>query len=340
MTTSSYRMPAEWEPHRGTLLTWPHNPTDWPGRKAVIESVYVEIIRHLLPGEGIYLLVQNAQTERRARFCLQRAGLDSKNIEFIRLRTNRSWIRDYGPIGVRKGRKRVFMNFSFNGWGRFPRHEWDNRVPGKLEKALGDNVVDVEMVLEGGSIDVNGVGDVLTTEECLLDQRVQVRNPGWTREQVEATLKQSLGVTQIHWLNCGLDGDDTHGHVDDLCRFVDPATVVLAATSNTKDPNYHVLEENAERLTGIQTKSGKLALLRLPLPEAVWDGGHRWPASYANFYIGNGVVLVPTFNDPNDRVALGILSDCFPDRTVVGVHARELIVGSGAIHCITQQVIM
>jgi agmatine deiminase len=284
--------------------------------------------------------------EEQARHVLAKAGVDLRRIQFFRWPTNRGWTRDSGPLFVRRTGQRpevAIVRFRFNAWARYPDWKEDDQIPERAARALRLRVFRAEMngrllVLEGGSIDVNGRGTLITTEECLLDAKVQVRNPGLAREDVEQTLRDFLGVSNMLWLGRGIAGDDTHGHVDDICRFVGPKTVVLCQEKNPKDPNHRPLEENRERLGGMRLEDGsKIEVVPLPMPEPLYFIGQRLPASYANFYIANSAVLVPTFNDPNDRVALGTLAELFRDRPVVGIHAVDLVWGLGTLHCLTQQ---
>jgi agmatine deiminase len=339
-------LPAEWEPHHATWIGWPHNTTDWPGKIAVISWVYGEIVRRLALGELVRILVNSAVHEGHARRLLKRVGVALERVQFLRFPTNRSWTRDFGPCFVRRAgppEEVAIARFRFNGWAKYPNWAKDDRIPERAAKGLKLKLLPAragkrDVVLEGGSIDVNGRGTLLTTEECLLDTKVQPRNPKLGRAELEAALRASLGVTNILWLGRGIAGDDTHGHVDDLCRFVDPHTVVLCGESDPGDANYRPLEENRERLEGMRLEDGtKLEVVSLPMPAPVFFDGQRLPASYANFYIANAGVLVPTFNDPNDRVALGILAELFSDRPVIGIHAVDLVWGLGTIHCLTQQ---
>jgi agmatine deiminase len=339
-------MPAEWEPHEATWLGWPHNRTDWPGKFATIPWVYGEIVRRLTPGEIVRIIVNSPAIEARARRLLERAKVDLGQIEFFRFPTNRGWTRDFGPIFVRRDAKRnavAIVNFRFNAWAKYPDWEKDDKVPELAAKALGLPIFKAktderDFVLEGGAIEINGRGTLITTEECLLDQETQTRNPGFSRSQIEAALRDNLGVTNILWLGRGIEGDDTHGHVDDLCRFVEAGTVVICREENSKDYNYSVLEENRERLESMRLEDGsKIQVVSLPMPAPLWFDGRRLPASYANFYIANSAVLVPTFNDPKDRLALGILSELITDRPVVGIHSVDLVWGLGTVHCMTQQ---
>jgi agmatine deiminase len=341
-----FRMPAEWWRHEATFLVWPHRHSDWPGRFGPIPWVYAEIVRKLVEGETVRILVQSASHEAQARRTLERVEVDADRVEFLRIPTDRGWSRDMGPIFVRRGGKRpglAVVRFQFNGWAKYADWKRDARVAERAAKALGLTVFPVArkgrpFVLEGGAIDVNGRGTLLTTEECLLDSQVQVRNPGLSRGEVEEVLKGSLGVTHVVWLGRGIAGDDTHGHVDDLCRFVGPRTVVLCREKRSTDANYAALEENRERLEEARLEDGsRIEVVDLPMPEPLVFDGMRLPASYANFYVANAAVLVPTFNDPADRVALGVLSEVITDRPVVGVHAVDLVWGLGTLHCLTQQ---
>lgn len=329
-----------------TWLGWPHNASDWPGKMASIHWVYGEICRKLATGEQVCILIHSKRHEDRARCFLSRAGANLSKIEFFLIPTDRGWTRDFGPIFVTRNypdSEVAIARFSFTGWALYPNWKKDTQVPQELGSHLKCRSFPIihnrrEVVLEGGCIDVNGVGTVLTTEECLLDLEVQVRNPGFSRGDYELVLKESLGVSNVVWLNKGIAGDDTHGHVDDLCRFVNPTTVVLCQERNVADDNHRTLAENFERLEAATLEDGsKIEVIPLPMPAPLYFEGRRLPASYANFYIGNAAVLVPTFNDPNDRVALGILNELFPDRSVVGIHAVDLVWGFGTLHCLTQQ---
>jgi agmatine deiminase len=341
-----YRMPAEWEAHEATWLGWPHNTSDWPGKFAPIPWVYAEIVRHLAPGELVRILVNSIRHEAGVRRLLFRAGVDLRRVQFFRFPTNRGWTRDLGPAFVRRETPApdvAVTNFRFNAWAKYPDWQKDVRIHERVARALKLRMFTPKLgrhhvVLEGGSIDVNGRGTLLTTEECLLDPEVQVRNPGVSQQDLERVLRDFLGATNVLWLGKGIAGDDTHGHVDDLCRFVNPETVVLCREPDARDLNHRALEENRERLEGMRLENGaRPRVIRLPMPSPVVFDGQRLPASYANFYIGNGVVLVPTFNDPHDREALGILAECFPDRRVVGIHAVDLVWGLGTLHCLTHE---
>ncbi len=339
-------MPAEWEPHEATWIGWPHNTTDWPGRFGPIPWAYAEIVRWLSRGEIVRILVQSRAHRERARRILARAGVDSSRTEFFRIPTDRGWTRDSGPAFVRRDGPPAgvaISRFRFNGWARYPDWRRDDRVPDRIAKELALPVFAAEkrgrdVVLEGGAIDVNGRGSLLTTEECLLDPSVQVRNPGLTRRDYEEVFRDFLGVPNVLWLGRGIAGDDTHGHVDDLCRFVGPRTVVLCREENPGDENHSVLEENRERMEEMRLEDGsRVEVVPIPMPNPVFFDGRRLPASYANFLIANAAVLVPTFNDPRDRIALGILGELFRDRPVVGIHAMDLVWGLGTLHCLTRQ---
>jgi agmatine deiminase len=325
-------MPAEWTPHEATWLAWPHNRNDWPGRFAPIPWVYGEIVRKLSQVEKVRILMADAALQKQAERVLQAVGARMEAVEFFPWLTDRVWTRDYGPIFVRNGEGEVALTgWKFNAWAKYDDWREDARVPGLVAKRLKLPIYRTEMVLEGGSIDVNGEGMLLTTEECLLSP-VQARNPGLSREQIEQRLGEYLGIDRVIWLHNGITGDDTHGHVDDLARFVNPTTVVVASESDDGDANYLPLRENYQLLR----KAG-LTVAKLPMPRPLVFKGQRLPASYANFYVANGLVLVPTFNDPADRVALTTLAKLFPGREAVGINCTELIWGLGALHCMTQQ---
>ena len=325
-------MPAEWEPHEATWIAWPHNREDWPGRFAPIPWVYGEIVRKLSRVERVRILVKNRAMEAQARRVLRRAGAKMDAIEFFTCATNRVWTRDYGPIFVRNRRGQVGLTaWRFNAWAKYDDWQHDAAVAAWIGRQLELPAWAPEMVLEGGAIDGNGEGLLLATEECLLSP-VQPRNPGMTRREIERHLRDYLGIQRVIWLAGGIAGDDTHGHVDDVARFVAPGTVVLAAESDRSDANYAPLRENYAIL-----KAEGLKIVKLPMPQPLIFSGRRLPASYANFYTANSLVLVPTFNDANDRVALETLASLFPDREVVGIHSTELIWGFGALHCMTQQ---
>lgn len=349
------RLPAEWEPHEAVWLGWPHNASDWSPRFGAIPWVFAEMVRLLAPSERVMLLVNDAAHEKRARSVLRRAfpgwdapqDLGHKGVGFVTMPTNRGWTRDFMPFFLRSSGKGAVLDCGFNGWARYADHELDNaagsQLAGMLAKETGAELLQAQqhsrhVVLEGGALDGNGAGLLLASEECLLDATTQVRNPGWGRVEYERFFASHLGVEQTIWLGRGIAGDDTHGHVDDFCRFVAKDTVLLCDEKNPADPNHQALEENRERLEQIRLPDGgRLEVVRLPMPPQVVFAGERLPASYANFYIGNNLVLAPTFNAPQDRQALGLLAELFPGRQVVGVHAGDLIQGLGAVHCLTHE---
>jgi agmatine deiminase len=294
--------------------------------------VYCEIVRHLSRVERVHILIGDEEAEQRARKALVRTQVEIAAVDFFRCPTNRSWTRDYCPIFVRDERDRVVItDWQFNGWAKYDNWQLDNAVPSKIAKRLGLQRVEPKLVLEGGSIDVNGKGAMLTTRECLLSD-IQQRNPGVSQSAIEAAFGEYLGITEVLWLNRGIAGDDTHGHVDDIARFVDASTIVAAEERDRSEVNYEPLKENLRLL-----RKTSMRIVTLPMPEPVYFDGQRLPASYANFYIANGSVLVPTFNDVNDRAALATLAKCFPEHEVVGIHAVDLVLGLGTLHCMTQQ---
>ena len=336
-------MPGEWERHDATWMAWPHYRNDWPGKFEPIPWVYAEIVRHLAKRERVELIVKDAAAEKQAKKILERAGALSKNMRFHRWLTDRVWTRDSGCTFVAEEEAGlVAVKWRFNAWAKYPNWKRDETIGIRMAKATRAREVRPEfgnkrVVLEGGSIDSNGCGSLLTTEECLLS-REQQRNPGMGREDYEKVFRDYLGVSNVIWLERGIVGDDTHGHVDDLSRFVAPDTVVTMVERNSKDANHTALQENLRRLKAATDQAGRaLQVIEIPMPGQVSFEGRRLPASYGNFYIANGLVLVPVFNDANDRVALNILSDVFPDREVVGIYSGDLIWGFGAMHCMTQQ---
>jgi agmatine deiminase len=339
---TNYRMPAEWEPHEATWLGWPHELTDWPGKFAPIPWAFAEIVRHLVRVERVNLLVDGRAAESRVKAILRKAGAELNAVTFFHVPTDRGWMRDSGPIAVADESDGALLNFAFNGWAKYDDHKKDAKVVARMKSKMRRRVILPEhkgrrVVLEGGSIDVNGRGTLLTTEECLLSG-VQERNPGFTRDDYAEIFRRYLGVTNVLWLAKGIAGDDTHGHVDDLARFVDATTVVTVVEDDPADANHRPLMENLVRLREMKDQDGRpLRVEMLPMPEPVVFDGQRLPASYANFYIANKIVLVPTFNDPADRVALDKLAALFPSRAIVPIYCRDLVLGLGTIHCMTQQ---
>jgi agmatine deiminase len=336
-------MPAEWEPHAATWLAWPHEKTDWPGKFAPIPWVYADIVRHLSQVERVRILVENAPVERAARRILKSAGANLSAVDFFHVRTNRGWIRDFGPIFVRNSKgETAATNWHFNAWAKYDDWKKDDAANEKLATKLKWKMWSPmhrgrRVVLEGGSIDVNGLGTMLTTEECLLSS-IQARNPGVTRKELTAIFLDYFSVTNILWLKNGIAGDDTHGHVDDLARFVNPTTVVTVVENDPSEANYQPLQENLALLREMKDQDGRpLRVETLPMPDPIFFDGQRLPASYANFYIANKLALVPTFNDPSDATALIKLAALFPGRKVVGIACRDLVLGLGTLHCMTQQ---
>ena len=368
-----YRMPAEWEPHAATWLAWPHYHGDWPGKFEPIPWVYAEIIRNLARHERVELIVNDAAAARQARRMLERAEAYSDNIRFHRWPTNRVWLRDSGciflkcgadtpvrqthPIGSKLRGHPVALKFRFNAWAKYSNWRLDEKI-GSLMANVKSPILAAKnaarighphpreihplsggkrIVLEGGSIDVNGAGTILTTEECLLS-KVQERNPHMMRMHYEKAFADYLGAPHTIWLGRGILGDDTHGHVDDLARFVSNDTVITMVETNSKDVNHAPLRANLRRLQSARDQDGRqLTVVELPMPQPVVFEGRRLPASYANFYIANGVVLAPVFNRPNDRIALNTLTELFPNREIVPIYSGDFIWGLGAMHCMTQQ---
>jgi agmatine deiminase len=342
-----YRMPAEWEPHESTWLAWPHFRADWPGKFEPIPWVYAEIIRNLARHERVDLIVNDTAAEKKTRVVLEKAEALSDNVCFHRWQTDRVWTRDSScifltPPADRDESQLLALHFQFNAWAKYPNYAFDEKVGESIAKSAGARLIQPfskkhRVVIEGGSIDVNGCGTLLTTEECLLST-TQQRNPSMDRAAYEQMFADYFGAQTVIWLDSGITGDDTHGHVDDITRFVAPNTVVTMIERNERSSNYVPLQANLGRLKNARTADGKkLEIVELPMPRAVVFEGRPLPASYANFYIANGAVLVPVFNDPNDRVALDTLAKLFPAREIVPIYSGDLIWGFGALHCMTQQ---
>ncbi len=341
--SSAYMMPAEWERHNSTLLAWPHNKEDWPGKFAPIPFVYAEIIRNLTQVERVTLIVRNEKEQAHAHDICTRSGADTSKIDFHIIPTNRIWMRDSGPIIVKHGKEKIMLDWRFTAWAKYPNHKLDDKVPFLLNEKWEMQRVQPahkgkRVVLEGGSIDVNGKGTLLTTRECLLSD-IQIRNPGFQQEDYEEIFKKYLGISNVIWLENGIIGDDTHGHVDDITRFVNTDTIVTVIEKDKASDNYELLKTNLKILKKSRDQSGKqLNIVELPMPRPVIFEEQVLPASYANFLIANGLVLVPTFNDPADRTALSVLAELFPKHEVVGIHAVDLVWGLGTIHCMSQQI--
>ena len=344
MSTSNRRFPAEWEKQQGILLCFPHNGKDWPGKYEAIQWAFVEFIKKVATFEQVFLVVADEKLKAKVSEMLEKAAIQMNNVSFIIHKTNRSWMRDSGPIIVQNGTKREALNFNFNGWAKYKNINLDKQVPAKVGKFLKLPVTQViykgkPVIVEGGAIDSNGKGTLLTSEECLMHPTIQVRNPGFTKADYEAVFKEYLGITTVIWLGDGIEGDDTHGHIDDLCRFVNEDTIITIVESDPKDNNYKPLQDNLKRLQNAKLENGKSPkIVELPMPKRIDFDGLRLPASYANFLILNKCVLVPTFNDSNDRIALNIIADCFADREIIGINAIDLIWGFGTLHCLSQQI--
>jgi agmatine deiminase len=344
MTTPSslgYRMPAEWEPHIGTWFTWPRpEGISFPDKYDTVPPVYAELIKHLAPVEEVHINVWHAEMETFVRELLRKNGAPAQNVFFHHFPAYEPWCRDHGPIFVvreRDGRReRAIVDWGYNAWGgKYPPFDLDDAVPQHVAKFRDLPLFSPGIVMEGGSIEVNGRGTLLTTEACLLNKN---RNPHLTKAQIEQYLRDYLGVTNILWLGDGIIGDDTDGHIDDLTRFVNPRTVVTVVEHDPADENYAILKDNLERLGTLRDQDGNpLRVVELPMPGHIEHEGQRLPASYANFYIANQIVLVPTYRHANDQVAMKILQHEFPDRRVIGVDSTELIWGLGSFHCISQQ---
>lgn len=337
------RMPAEFEKQSATWLAFPHNEEDWPDKFGPVPWAYAEFVRLVALTQQVKLLVKNKAHEKSTLDVCERANVNMANVTTYVVPTDRGWMRDCGPIYVYEGKKKLMLDWGFTGWAKYDNHKADDKVPAALAKKEDAHIAQPthkgkRVVLEGGSIDVNGKGTLLTTQECLLAEVQQVRNPGFTRKDYEAVFDKYLGAGHVIWLGKGIVGDDTHGHVDDITRFVDASTVVTVVEKDKHDENHDLLKDNVKRLKAARDQSGKqLNVVELPMPRPVVCEGQRLPASYANFLICNQVVLVPTFNDVADRVALSTLAQLFPKRDVIGVHAVDLVWGLGTLHCLSQQ---
>jgi agmatine deiminase len=334
-------MPAEWQPHQATWLSWPHNPETWPGCLPEVERVMAQAVSALATGETVRINVRDPAHGLHVERLLAGKAPQGR-VALHPFPTNDAWCRDHGAIFVRRnpalGDPLLALDFQYNAWGgKYPPYDLDNAIPGHMAAALRvPSRTIADMVLEGGSIEVNGAGTVLTTEQCLLNPN---RNPHLSRAEIEARLQGYLGVRQVIWLGDGIVGDDTDGHIDDLTRFVAEDTVVTVVEADPADANYAALRDNRERLAAVRLPGGQpLKVIELPMPVPVVRDGQRLPASYANFYVGNRAVLLPTFDCPADEEAAAILARCFPGRRIVGLDCRKVVVGLGTFHCLTQQV--
>ena len=338
------RMPAEWEQQQGLLLCFPHNGNDWPGKYAAIQWAFVEFIKKVALVEMVFLMVADEKLQAKVIDMLEMAHVNISNVSFILHKTNRSWMRDSGPIIVKNGNNREAINFNFNGWAKYQNFQLDKHVPLKVSNYLNIPLTQATydgkpVILEGGAIDVNGKGTLITSEECLLHPTIQVRNKNFTKADYEAVFKEYLGITNVIWAGDGIIGDDTHGHIDDLCRFVNENTIITVVENDKNSPNYKALQDNLKRLKNAVLENGEVPnIVELPMPEQIDFDQLVLPASYANFVILNNCILVPTFNDVNDRIALNIIQSCFHDRKVIGISAIDLICGFGTLHCLSQQI--
>lgn len=326
------------------MLCFPHNGNDWPGKYGAIQWAFVEFIKKVATYEQVFLVVDSAKHQKKVMEMLEMATVNLKKVVFIIQKTNRSWMRDSGPIIIKNGKNREALNFNFNGWAKYSNYKLDRKVPKAISEVLEVPLTQVvykgkPVVLEGGALEVNGKGTLITSEECLLHPKVQVRNANFTKTDYEAIFKEYLGITNTIWVGDGIIGDDTHGHIDDLCRFVDVETIVTVVESDPKHKNYKALQDNLARLEKAKLEDGRSPkIITLPMPKDILFEGLTLPASYANFLILNKCVLVPTFNDAADRIALNTIASCFPDREVLGISAIDLIWGFGTLHCLSQQI--
>ncbi len=339
---AGFQMPPEWAPHRGTWLSWPHRESSWPGKFAPVPRLFAEIVRHLAPREEVHINVCDAEMEAEVRAVLHRSGVPLWHVFFHLNPTNDAWCRDHGPIFLQRetanggGPEELILDWGFNAWGgKYPPFEDDDVIPTRIGREYGLRVISPGIVLEGGSIDVNGNGTLLTTESCLLNPN---RNPGLTKGEIEHYLRIFLGVRHILWLGDGIEGDDTDGHIDDITRFVGPNTVVTVLEEDPADANYKPLRSNLDRLRGMTDQDGRpLEVITLPMPKGLWQADQRLPASYANFYIANGIVLLPAYDPARDEIARATLQGLFPTRVVIPIDCTDLVWGLGAFHCVTQQ---
>jgi len=345
MKNTYRRFPAEWEKHQATLLSFPSEGRDWPGKYHAIKWAFVEMIKKVTAYEPVILVVKSEELQEKIAIMLDQAHVDAEQVNYIIKDTNRNWMRDSGPAIVKTsdgGREAI--QFGFTGWAKYKNHKKDQGIPSAVATDLGLPLVQARyknklVVLEGGSIDVNGCGTLITTEECLMDPEIQIRNIGFSKEDYENVFREYLGVTNTIWLGEGIEGDDTHGHVDDICRFVNRNTVVAVQEPNKSDPNHLKLEANMKILQNSKLENGeRLNVVTMPMPKRLDFEDLRLPASYVNFLVTNGCVLMPTFNDKNDYKALGILTDLFPDRDVIGINAVDLVWGLGTLHCLSHEI--
>lgn len=340
---SLYRFPAEWEKHKSTWIAWPHEESDWPGKFEIVDWVYSDIVRVLSASEQVNIVLSRKTSIERVKEVLENSHVDLERVSYFYKETDRSWLRDSAPISVvAADGLRKWVSFNFNAWAKYDNFSADSELPDFIAWASKRDIVKASyngkpVVMEGGAIETDGEGTLIVTEECLQSE-IQERNPGFSKSDYESVFKEFLGIEKVIWLEAGVRGDDTHGHIDDITRFVGSQKVLTVIEEDKNHPNYSVLKKNREiLLASTDAKGRKLEVIDLPMPSDVVFEGQVLPASYANFYIANKVVLVPVFNDSKDRLALNIIADCFPDREVVGVNARDLVLGLGTFHCLTQQ---
>ena len=334
-----FRMPAEWEKQEAVWISWPHNKDTWPEEiLKEVENSYIEFVKAIHTGQKVTILVNNGDFENNVKTKLKNAKINLNQILFCQIKNVDAWIRDYGPTFVinDKTKQKAMVKWIFNAWGnKYDDLKEDNKIPYEMDKELKLKIFEPNIVLEGGSIEVNGNGTLLTTEQCLLNKN---RNPNLTKKEIEQFLKHYLNISNILWLKEGIAGDDTDGHIDDIVRFVGQNTVLCAFEDDKNDENYDLLKENYELLTKMKDENGNnLTVVKIPMPGFVGDKERRWPASYCNFYIGNDGVAVPVFGHKNDKKALGIIQKCFPGRKVIGINSKELVYGFGSFHCLSQQ---
>lgn len=345
MTDYLYRLPAEWEEHEATLLAFPHEDKDWPGKYQAVKWAFVDLIRKITNYEPVILIVKSESFREKVKRILIRAHINLSRVSFIIHDTDRSWMRDSGPIIVKNSHNETkALHFKFNSWAKYHNYSKDSKVPAAVASYLNIKLLSVlykgkHVVLEGGAIEINGSGTLITTEECLMDQELQVRNPGFSKKDYENVFREYLGAGNVVWLGKGIEGDDTHGHIDDICRFVNRNTVVAARETNRNDKNHKILEENLERLQDARLENKeKIQVVTVPMPGRIDFENLRLPASYMNFIFLNGAVLIPVFNDKNDYIALGIFNELFPDREIVGINAVDLVWGLGTLHCLSREI--
>jgi len=336
--SQGFSFPAEWAKHTATWLSWPHKEESWPGKIGLIYSKYCEFIKVLTEGELVRI---NVGTETMKAFAVEQltaAEVDLDKIEFFDFPTNDAWCRDHGPAFLinPETKQKVIVDWGYNAWGdKYPPYDLDDVIPTKISQHFNLPVYHPDIVMEGGSVDFNGKGTVLTSTACLLNKN---RNPQLNQQQIEEYLRNYYGVEQVLWLGDGIVGDDTDGHIDDITRFTNENTIVTVVEENKSDENYHILQENLQTLKSMRLLNGKqLNIVELPMPEPVYYDGQRLPASYANFYIANTSVIVPTYRCAKDDKALSILESCFPDRKIIGIDSTDIIWGLGSFHCLSQQ---